>query len=182
MWSLAAGNKAEGFQTHHLLQKSCEADTRSLEVLVCPTAMMRRTGHCTRLQGVSHVRKAPLSERAPLPDWRPWAPSLQGWQTGALCREPAREKQHGETWLKSKMDDSLREVKSHILLLLQVAFPQLSSSWMDTQPDWWGWLKRLIQTNISLADFFSFSLRVVKCKTPSIPTVVFFGTNLDFVQ
>lgn len=69
-------------------KKSAQASTCSLQVLVCSTAMMRHAAPCARLQGVTHVRKEPLSPRVPFPSWEPWALCLQGWQAGTLHIEP----------------------------------------------------------------------------------------------
>lgn len=128
--------EAEWFQTGLFLQKSCGADTCSLEGLACSTAAMRRTELCAHLRGVSHVGKEPPCEGDALPGWMPSARSPPGWQTGALCRAPTWKKQHNKTWLNSKRNVLLWEVKlplkpsTHILLIPQVHFPKLISSSM----------------------------------------------------
>lgn len=58
-----------------------------LQVLVCSAVMMRHAVLFACLRGAIHVRKEPLSAWVPFAAWKPWALSLQGWQTGALHEE-----------------------------------------------------------------------------------------------
>lgn len=64
----------------HLIRLTYPA---SLEV--CSAAILRCVLQFPHLQGVSQVRKEPLSEWVPVPIWKPWALCLQGWQTVARC-------------------------------------------------------------------------------------------------